>query len=152
MNRDPLDPGLGDLELTGVQAGADLEVELPDRVPDCTRTADRPRGPVEGGEESVAGDPDLLAAEPLQMVSDERVMLVEECCPAPVAELGGPLGGADDVGEEHGCENAMGSLSRREPVRNSSASSTVASAPSWNGRWLLPSSSMYFAFGMCSAR
>ena len=40
-----------------------------------------------------------------------------------------------------------GSRLLREPVRNSSISSIVCSAPSWKGKWSLPSSSTYFASG-----
>ncbi len=45
-----------------------------------------------------------------------------------------------------------GSRVLREPVRNSSISSTTAPAPAVTGRWSMPSSSTYFAFGMCAAR
>ena len=44
-----------ELALTGVHAGPYLEVELGDGFGDRARTADRPCGAVEGGEEPVPG-------------------------------------------------------------------------------------------------
>ena len=87
--------------------------------------ADGARRPVERREEPVAGRVDLAAAEALELAPDERVVPLEQVAPAPVAELRRPLGRADDVGEEHRREHAVG-LGHRgaTPVRNSSISSS----------------------------
>ena len=103
----PADARLVLLDLARMEPGADLDAEPANRVADRAGAPDRTRGAVEGGQEAVAGDPDLLATEPLKPVSDKRVVLAQESSPAPVAELGGTLGRADDVREEHGREHAV---------------------------------------------
>ena len=45
----------------------------------------------------------------------DRVVLLEQLAPAAVAELGGALGRADDVGEEHRREHAVGRRVSRMP-------------------------------------
>jgi len=50
-----------ELALTGMQTGANLQIEVADPFPDCEGAADRPRRPVEGGEEAVACSVHLLA-------------------------------------------------------------------------------------------
>ena len=83
VDGEALGAGVGELDLARVEAGADLEAEPAHRVADRAGTADRARRAVEGGEEAVAGEPHLLAAEPLQPVADDRVVLGEEGRPAP---------------------------------------------------------------------
>jgi hypothetical protein len=48
-----------------------------------------------------------MAAKARKITPDRGVMFVEEIAPPLVAERGRPLGGADDVGEEHRGENAI---------------------------------------------
>ena len=69
--------------------------------------ADGARGAVEGREDAVAGEPGLLAPCAFQLGADDRVVSREQLLPARVAELGGPLGRADDVREQHGREHAV---------------------------------------------
>jgi hypothetical protein len=83
-----------------VQAGPDLDAEVGYGVADGTCAADGPRGTVEGGEEAVSSGVDFLAAESLEEPPDVRVMVLQQATPPAVAELVGPLRGADDVGEQ----------------------------------------------------
>ena len=75
VDGEALDARVGELDLARVEPGADLEAEPANRVADRAGAPDRARRAVERGQEAVAGDPDLLAAEPLQPVADERVVL-----------------------------------------------------------------------------
>ena len=142
-------PSSRPLDLAGVHAGPDLEAERPDRVADRRGAADRPRRAVEEREEAVAGGVDLP---PRKRASSRRTSgrAVEQVAPALVAELGGALGRADDVGEQDGREHAVGLARRRAPVRNSSISSTTRRS-STQRKWSSPGSSTKRAPGMCSA-
>ena len=62
VHGDPADLAAHLLALTGVEARPDLEPERANRVDDRRGAADGARGPVEGGEETVAGRLDLRAA------------------------------------------------------------------------------------------
>ncbi len=68
----------------------------------------RPRRAVEAGEEAVAGGVDLAAGKPNQLSAHQRVVLLEEFAPSAVPEFGQLRGGAHDVGEQDGGENAIG--------------------------------------------
>ena len=106
MDGQPGDVVRQDLDLADVDAGPDLEPELPDAVADRDRAADRAGRAVERREEPVADDLDLVAAEPLELATDDAVVVGEQGLPADVAELGRPLGRADDVGEQDGRQHA----------------------------------------------
>ena len=93
--------------------GPDLEPQLADAVADRDRTADRAGRAVERREEPVADDLDLVAAEPLELTAHDPVVVGQQGLPADVAELGRPLGRADDVGEQDGRQHA--SRLRRRP-------------------------------------
>ena len=107
MHGDAPNAAVEELALAGVETGPDLEPERPHGAPDRGRAADRTRRPVEGREEAVAGHVHLVPAEARELMPDAGVMRVEELAPAPVAELGGVRGRADDVGEEHRREDAV---------------------------------------------
>jgi hypothetical protein len=94
-----------------VQARAHLEPRALDGVADPPRAADRPRRPVEGGEDAVAGAVDEHAAVRCQLPVDGADELVEQPLPAAVAELADALGRADDVDEEHRSSAACGTSS-----------------------------------------
>ena len=64
-------------------------------------------GPSKVGEEPVARGVDLASTEARQLLADDGVVLVEQRAPTGVTELGGPRGGADDVGEEDGREHPV---------------------------------------------
>ena len=44
---------------------------------------------------------------PVELGLHDPVVFGEELCPAPVSKLRGSLGRTDDVGEEHGCQDAI---------------------------------------------
>ena len=71
---DPADLPVDDLDLSGVDAGPNLEPQLTDTRGDRTRTADGPGGPVEGGEEPVAGGVDFDAAVTFELTTDQGVV------------------------------------------------------------------------------
>ena len=87
--------------------GADLEPERAHRLRDRGGAADRARGPVEGGEEAVAGALHLAAAVAVERLAEERVVALEQEAPAAVAHLGGAAGGVADVREQHGGEHPV---------------------------------------------
>ena len=56
----------------------------------------------------VAGRLDELAVELSDQPAGELVVDLQQLPPAPIPEPGGPLGGGDDVGEQHCCQYATG--------------------------------------------
>src|SRR2546423_484745 len=96
------------LALTGVDAGSDVEVGLEEPIADGDGAADSARGPIEGGQEPIAGGADLLSAKSRELATYQRVMLLEEVAPGMVTERCRALGGADDVGKEDGGEHPIG--------------------------------------------
>jgi hypothetical protein len=63
MNGDPAEVVAYDLALARVQTGSNLDPERLDAVRDGASTADGPGRAVESGEKTIAGGPDLAAAE-----------------------------------------------------------------------------------------
>src|SRR5204863_2275452 len=102
------------LHLTRVQAGPDLDAEVGYGIADRTCATDGPRRAVEGGEEAVPSRVDLQAAEPLEEPPDVRVMVLQQVTPPAVAELSGPVRGADDVGEQ---DRGQAPVGYRGPAR-----------------------------------
>jgi len=91
------------LALAGVQPGTDLDPERADSQADGASAAHAARGAVEGGgEDSIPGGVDPTAAEAGKLPPGDGVVAVEHVVPSAVADHGRLLGGADDVGEEHG--------------------------------------------------
>ena len=78
----------------------------------ASSAADPARGTIEGGEKAVAHRLDLAAPVALELGAHELVVASHELAPARVAERGRALGGADDVGEHHGREDAIGTAAR----------------------------------------
>src|SRR5712691_5368544 len=100
VHRDPCDLAVNKLALAGVETRTHVEPQPLDSLGDRAGAADRPRWPVEGGEESVARSVDLRAAGERELAPDQRVVPLEELAPARVPKLDGGGGGIDDVGEE----------------------------------------------------
>ena len=71
-----------------------------DRLRDRGCAANRTRGSVERGEDSVSGLVNEVASEPAEYPLDEGIVTIEKFAPLVVSDLGGALGGADDVGQE----------------------------------------------------
>ena len=108
MDRNPADIVALDLDLAGMHAAPHIEVERARRVDDARAAADRARRSVEGREEPIAEGLDLPPAKARDLLAQQAVVLIEQLAPAAVAELSGPLGRADDVGEQDGREDAVG--------------------------------------------
>src|SRR5205085_5918149 len=94
-------------DLARVHAGADADAEIVHRVADRHRALDRARRTVDRRQQAVAGVLDDSTAEARDLVAGEPVVAVEEAPPLAVADRGGLLGRPDDVGEEHGPEEAL---------------------------------------------
>src|SRR5689334_6067737 len=84
-----------------MQTGANLDAEWLHGGCDRLRASDGTSGPVESGEEAVAGGVHFDAAEAGELSSNGGVMVVEEVAPTPVAELRHLLRRPDDVRKEH---------------------------------------------------
>ena len=117
VDGEPSDLPLHQLDLADVQAGADLDPDLPDAVGDRARASDRVRGPVEPSEEPVPCGVELPAPESLQLRADDRVVPLDEGSPAKVAQIGRDLRRPHDVREEHGRQH--GAASPRRHARQS---------------------------------
>jgi hypothetical protein len=94
------------LHLAGVQAGSDADADPGELVAERSRALDGPSGPVEGGQDPITGGLDQPAAELLDQPAGQLVMDVQQLPPAPVAQCSGPLGRADDIGEQHRRQHA----------------------------------------------
>ena len=90
-----------------MESGPDLDVEYLQRVSDRRGGLNGTGRSIEGGEESVAGRVQLLALEPRELATDDRVMSLEELAPRRVADSRRQLGRAYDVGEENCREYAL---------------------------------------------
>jgi hypothetical protein len=102
-------------DLSRVEADADADPEFRDcRIHQCPG-ADRLCGTVEQREKAVACRCHLSAAQAVDRRSDSLVVLAEDVCPGMVTESLEDLGGAHDVTEEHGRENAIPELLGRQP-------------------------------------
>src|SRR5512132_1737407 len=68
VDGDPTDAVAAQLDLAGVQARPELQADAGQLVPEGDRTADRAAGPVEGGQDAVAGGLDQPAVELLDQL------------------------------------------------------------------------------------
>ena len=103
----PRMPVTGKFDLASVAAGADAQTELANRCAQGLGAADGPRRPVEGRQQAIPRGVDVPAPVPFDLPPRELVMLADKLGPAGVANLGQPLGRADDVGEQDGRKDAV---------------------------------------------
>jgi len=103
------------LYLTGMDAGADLQVGPGQALPQVHGAADGSAWPFEGGEDAVTSRLDELARMGLDSVLRQTVVQVEHGSPAPVSQLLRLAGGTNDVGEQHRGELASARLLTAEP-------------------------------------
>src|SRR5688572_19435761 len=96
--RDPADLARDVFALTGLRSGTDLETQIADTIAHGQRTAHRARWTVECRVEPVARRVLLEATMTLQLLTDDRVMPLDELSPSAVSELRGGGGPANDVG------------------------------------------------------
>jgi hypothetical protein len=103
VDADAADVVAPELDLAGVDAGPDLDPAVPQPVAQAGGAADPPAGPVEQGQDAVAGRLDQPALELADLLPGEPVVQVQQLSPAPVADPPGELGGPDDVGQRRSC-------------------------------------------------
>src|SRR5262245_25806837 len=108
MDRDPADLLAHDLALAGVEAGPDFEPQRSDAVRYGAGATNGARWAIESRQEPVASGVDLATPEADKLAAHQAVVTVEQIVPAPVAEACRLLGRADNVGEQHGREHAIG--------------------------------------------
>src|SRR4051794_8881776 len=97
MHGHAADVVVDELDLAGVHANPDVELECLDAIADRGRAAQRSDCALEGGNEPVTGCVDLVSAEALEERTDESVVLGEELPPAHIAEPARRRGRVDDV-------------------------------------------------------
>ena len=113
VDRQAADVVADDLDLAGVDRRPDLEVERRGHRSHRLRAGERPGRRVEPGEKAVAGRLDLDALELLDRAPGGLVVIRQERMPAVVAEAGGSVGRADDVGEHDGREDPLAGRQQR---------------------------------------
>ena len=95
------------LAFAGVEAGADLDPECPERIADRRGSLDSASRPVEGGEEPVTGCVELPPLIPRKLAANDGVMPLKQFSPGRVADARGELGRADDIREEDRREHSL---------------------------------------------
>jgi hypothetical protein len=70
-----------------MDAGANVNAKLFDRVHDCPTAADRARRTIKRRQEAVASSVDFAASMPRELVANKGVMLGEKVFPSPVAKF-----------------------------------------------------------------
>ena len=108
MDGDATDAVAALLALAGVEPGAQAETERGDTLACRDGAADCTRRPVERREVAVARDVDLTTPMPARLAPEHREDLRDEIGPCAISATCELLGRADDVGEEHGREHAIG--------------------------------------------
>ncbi len=91
-----------------MNADPNLDAQHPDRVDNGVGARDRGARAGERRDESVTGGVHFASAEPFEFVAHDGVVVVEQVPPPAVAEHGGALGRADDVGEHDRGQHPLG--------------------------------------------
>src|SRR6266481_470376 len=107
VDSDALHVVAGDLDLAGMEATADLNVERTDRLGNGAGTTHGTCRAVEGGEESVPKRSHFVAAEAREFPAHRRVMRFEQIAPALVAQLLRPRGRTHDVRKQYGRKDTV---------------------------------------------
>jgi hypothetical protein len=107
VDRDAADIVAHHLDLAGVHAGADLEIERPHCPHDLLGTAHGARRAVEQRQEAVAGGLHFAATMALQLGANSHVMRLQRRPPLAVAGRHRLFRRIDDVGEQHGRQHAV---------------------------------------------
>jgi hypothetical protein len=99
MYSDPAQLFADHLTLSRVNARANVNAELPDRVHNCPAAADRTRRTVKRRHETVTGSVDFASPMLCEVLADKGVMLRQKVLPSPVTEFDKPLRRIDNVGK-----------------------------------------------------
>src|SRR5215208_1916249 len=118
MHADAADVVAPELDLAGVDPGPDLDPAVPQPVTEAGGAADPAAGPVEQGQDAVAGRLDQPALELADQLLGEPVVEVEQLAPAAVADPPGELGRPDDIGEQDGGQGPLPRLGGRDRGRD----------------------------------
>src|SRR6185369_16700787 len=100
VHGDPPEPSTQTLALSRVQPGPDLESQWARRRSDGITATDRVRRRTERSEEPISGAVNLASVEPREQFPYGGVMRLDQPHPGSVAQLRGPRGRSDDIGEE----------------------------------------------------
>src|SRR3974390_2836656 len=107
MNGESRDVIASDFDLPGMDPGTYFDVERLEGIPDREGALNGATRAVEGRHEAVSGSVDLAAPEPSDLGAHTSVMTIEEISPGLVSEMRCPVGGADDVSEKDGGQDAF---------------------------------------------
>src|SRR5262245_10868099 len=100
MYGDSPELAVGDLTFACVDAGPHIQPDSSERVDYGAAAANCARGSVEGCEEAVSSGVDLPPSIAGQLRPDDRVVGVQQLPPGPITQLGGALGGRNNIGEK----------------------------------------------------
>jgi hypothetical protein len=98
--------------LAGVNAHSGVELEMVQRGANRVRAANRARRAVEGCEEAVARSVYFTPAEVCDLSADDAVVSRQQLATGGVAEFGRACGGADEIREQAGQQDAIGLRAR----------------------------------------
>ena len=107
----------GGFDLTGMQPRADEQARGLHGLDQLGGAGDGTAGAVEGGKNPVPGALDDPATETGHVTKSKAVMGLQQVCPLRVAQRDRPLGGADDVGQQHCGEHAAAGRGGPVPVQ-----------------------------------
>ena len=105
------------LDLAGMQAAANFNVQWADSLGNRASTADRASWPVESGKKSVSKRSNFAAPVTREFASHGGVMSVQQIVPAVVTHFLGPRGRAHNVCEQNGRKKSVGSQNKNFPSR-----------------------------------
>src|SRR5688500_5261052 len=99
MHRDAAHVVLGELNLTSMQACANLDAERSHGLGDRRRAADRPCWSIEGGEKAIPKRLHLVATEPRKLSAYGSMVGIQQIPPTLIAQLLGMSRRAHNVSE-----------------------------------------------------
>ena len=95
------------LTLPGVNASANANAELLDRVGDRSAAANGTRGTIESRQKAVARRVDFPTAMAPNLFTNKQMMLSQNVLPCAIAEFDYSRGRANDIREKYSCEHAV---------------------------------------------
>ena len=107
MDGNPLDVGVQQFALAGVDASADLDTQALGVSTQRLGAADGLRRPVKRGELAVAGTRDHHAAKSVRQFGGDFTEALQHRPPPLIARRRGMLRRGDHVGEQHSAQGAM---------------------------------------------
>jgi hypothetical protein len=90
-----------DLALPGVNACANVNAQLLDRVHNCPSATNRARRSLKRRQETVTRSVDFAAAMLYELITNNRVMLSEKIFPSSITEFDKALRSIDNVREQY---------------------------------------------------